>query len=84
MSFNSKCLKHITRINPEEERPQKVLAIMQYGKTVQLVNQEYWYDDMSRQHKPGKIKGLSYKDLQKLEMIGLDKIIKFMKSNSEK
>jgi hypothetical protein len=82
MAFDSVCLKHITRIDPEEERAQRVLCIMKYGKTIQLVNQEYWYDDMTRTHKPGKIKGLSYKDLQKIQMIGIDKIINFMKKNS--
>lgn len=54
---------------------------MKYGKSVQLVKQEYWFDPITQKHKPGKLKGLSVQDLVKLDTIGISKIISFMRKN---
>lgn len=79
--MESKCLKHITRLDETKQHNQKVLRIMQFGDIIQLVNQEYWFDKEAKEFKPGKLKGLNISDLEKLNEIGLDKIVKYMKSH---
>lgn len=81
MTFESKCLKHITKLDPAKKESQKVLTIMQYGNSIQLVNQEYWYDKEEEQHKPGKLKGFTLSDLEKIDDIGLEKIIRYISKN---
>lgn len=84
MTFESKILKQFTHINEQEHSTQYVLAIMQYGTSIQLVKQEYWFDEKSNCFKPGKLKGFNNKDLARLQEIGFDKIVNYIDKHSQK
>lgn len=83
MAFTSEVLKIIIPVDDKKAQTQRALTIMKYGASVQLVKQEYWWDENARKLKPGKLKGLSIEDLQRLDDIGLDKVIKFMKKREK-